>query len=99
MTSSSTASRVVPGMGDAIGRRQLAARIHQKDDVRGALERHPRLLENLRGNVLLVIGHDTTGIDHFEATAVELGNPVNAVACDAGLIAHNGASLSGDAVE
>ena len=57
------------------------------------------LVENLRRNVLLVVDHDAAGVDQLEAAAVVFGKPVNAVPRDAGLIADNGAPLSGNPIE
>ena len=66
---------------------------------RGGSQRHFGLLQDLRGDVLVVVDHDAAGVDQFEAAAVVFGRAHDAVARDAGLIADNGAPLSGDAIE
>ena len=64
-----------------------------------ALENHFRLVEDLRGNVLLVVNDDAAGIDQFKAAAIVFGKPVDAVARDAGLIADYRAPLPCNAIE
>ena len=83
----------------AVGARDFGAAVHQEDDMGGAAERHLRLVENLRRDVLLVVDDDTAGVDQLEAPAVVFGKPMNPVARDAGLIADNGAPLSGNPIE
>src|SRR5580704_1613510 len=56
-------------------------------------------MENLCGNVLLVVDDDAAGVNQFEMAALVFSLPVEAVAGDAGLVADNGASLSSDAIE
>ena len=82
-----------------VGAGDLTSSVHQKNDVRGAFEGHVRLLEDLGGNVRRVVRDDAARVDHLEEPAVVFGGAVYAVARDAGLIAHNGAPLSGDAIE
>ena len=83
----------------AVGAGDLGAAVDQEDDVNGLVERHPRLLKHLDGDVLGVPGDDAAGVDHLEAAAVVLGQTVNAVPRDAGLVADNGAPLARDRVE
>ena len=65
----------------------------------GALEGQFRLVEDLPGDVLLVVHDDAAGIDQFEAPAVVFGSPVYAIARDAGFVPDDGAPLSCDAIE
>ena len=60
---------------------------------------HARLLQDLAGDVLGIVHHDAAGIDQLEAPAVVFGEAVQAVAGDAGLVAHDGAALPGNAVK
>jgi hypothetical protein len=83
----------------AIGAGDFPAAVHQEDDVGGLAQRHFGLMENLRGNILLVFDDNAAGIDQFERAAIVFGLPVNAVAGDAGLVADNGAPLSRNAIE
>src|ERR1035438_8969760 len=46
----------------AVGGGDFGVAIHQEDDVGSALEDHFRLVEDLRGNVLLVVDHDAAGM-------------------------------------
>ena len=46
-----------------------------------------RLVQDLRGDVLLVLDDDAAGIDHFEAPAVVFGSPMDTVARNAGFVA------------
>ena len=60
----------------------------------GALQRYLGLMQNLARDVLLVIDYDSAGIDYLEAAPIVLGEPMDPIACDAGLISDNGAPLS-----
>jgi hypothetical protein len=92
--------RVEPGAREvAVRAGDLGAPVHQKDDVRGSLQRHFGLLENLCRNILGIVRHDPAGIDHLEAPAVVFGHTVNPVARDARLIADDRPPLSRDPVE
>jgi hypothetical protein len=42
---------------------------------------------------------DAAGVDQFEAPAVVFGKPMDSVARDAGLVADNGAPLSGNPIK
>jgi hypothetical protein len=67
--------------------------------VRCLAQRHFGLMENLCGNILLVVDDDAAGVDQFEMAAFVFSLPVEAVASNAGLVADNGAPLSSDAIE
>ena len=67
--------------------------------MRRLLQGRAGLLENLAGDVIGILHHDAAGVDHFEAAAPVIGDALNAVARDAGLVADNGAALPGDAIE
>ena len=83
----------------AVAAGDLGAAIDEENDVRRFAQRDVGLAQDLRGDVLLVGDHDAAGIDQLEAATVMLGDAVDAVARDAGLVADDGAALSGDAIE
>jgi hypothetical protein len=47
----------------------------------------------------VVVNDDAAGINHFEAIAGMFGQAMNAVACNARFVAHNGAPLAGNSVK
>ncbi len=65
----------------------------------GAFERHARLAQDFAGDEGVVTLDDAAGIDQLEFPAAVLGLSVDAVAGNAGLIAHNGAARAQDRVE
>ena len=71
-----------------------AAPVHQKDDVRGSRRATSACFRIWPGIYSGIVDHDAAGVDDFEAAAVVLGQPMDAVAGDAGLIADDGAPLS-----
>src|SRR6516164_3030981 len=86
--------------------RQIAVRpgnlrppIHQQDDVRGAVERHPRLAQDLAGNILLVVNDDPASVDDFETAGSVLSQTVNAIARDAGFVTDDGAPLPRNSIK
>ena len=83
----------------AVAAGDFGAPVHQEDDVGGALEGEFGLVQDLRGDVLLVVHDDAAGVDQLEAPAVVFGSPMYAVARDAGFVPDDGAPLSCDAIE
>ena len=83
----------------AIGARDFGASIDQEDDMGGAPDGHLGLAEDLGWDILVIFHHDAARIDQFEAAAVVLGGPVDAVARDPRLVADDGAALPRDPVE
>ena len=77
----------------------LAAPIHQKNDVRRVIERHLCLLEYFCGDVFRLVHHDPAGIDHLKLPPVIPRLSVNPVPRDPRLVAHNGAPRLRDPVE
>ena len=75
------------------------ASIDHEDDMMRVFEGDSRLFQDLRRDQLIIVGNNTAGIDHFEATAPVCGLAIDPVARNARLIAHNGAALSGDRVK
>ena len=58
-----------------------------------------RLFQDLRGDMLGVAADDAAGVDQLEQVTVVLGDSMNTVAGDAGLVADDGAALADDGVE
>src|SRR5579883_555334 len=77
----------------------FGAAIDQKNDVGGAFERDLRLPQDLAGDVFAVIDDNAAGVDDFEAAAIVLGKPVDAVPRDPRLIADDCAPLSCNAIK
>ena len=83
----------------AVGAGDFGAAIHQEDDVLGLFKGVLGLVQDLAGDILLVLHDDTAGVDHFESTAVVFGSPMDTVARNAGFVPDNGAALPCDPVE
>ncbi len=49
------------------GAGDFAAAVDQEDDLSGVFERDTRLLEDLAGDVLVIVDDDAAGVDQFEA--------------------------------
>ena len=62
-------------------------------------QRDSRLLQNLARDVFGVADDNSTRIDQLETAAFVSRETVEAVPRDSGLVAHDGAALSGDPVE
>src|SRR6185436_13446188 len=67
--------------------------------MRRVLERHAGLLEDLRGDHLIVVLDDSAGIDQLEFLAAMISLAADPVARDAGLVADDRAALSEDGIE
>ena len=83
----------------AIDAGNFAAAVDQKDHMRGFLESHPRLFENLRGDHLFVVEDDAAGIDQIEFAPAISGFAIDTVARDSRLVAHDGTPLANDRVK
>src|SRR5262249_21358606 len=82
-----------------VGAGNLAAAVDQKDNLRGIIQRDLRLPQYLARDVFGVVDDDAAGVDQFEAAALIFGESMNAVACDARLIPHDGTPLTCNAIE
>ena len=67
--------------------------------MRGTLESHARLFQNLAWYVIRFLDHDAASVDHFEVPVIVGCRSVDAIARDPGLVAYDGATLTGDAIE
>lgn len=56
-------------------------------------------MQDLAGNIIVIVDDNAAGVDEFKAAAIVLGGPVYAVARNARLVAYNRAALSSDAVK
>ena len=82
-----------------VGRGQGSAAIDDHDDERGFTEREACLAKDFGGDESLVLGKNTSGIDHASALSQPLDLPVNAVAGDARLVPDNRPPRAGQAIE
>jgi hypothetical protein len=57
------------------------------------------MAQDLAGDILLVVDHDSARVDDLEMAAAVFGKPLNAIARNAGLVSDNRAPLSGDPIE
>jgi hypothetical protein len=83
----------------AVGRGDFGAAVHQENYMGRIFQSDARLLQDLAGDVLGIVHHDTAGIDQLEAPPTVIGQAMEAVAGDAGLVAHDGAALPRNAVK
>ena len=77
----------------------LGAAIDQEDDVARIFQRQLGLLQDLAGNVVVVLDDDPAGVDDLEPPPLVIGDAFDPVARDPRLVADNGPALSGDAIE
>src|SRR5436190_23659519 len=83
----------------AIGARELAAAVDQKDDLIGSLESEAGLAQNLAGDQFIVIGDDSAGIDQLKSAAAVVAHSVDTVACNTRLVADDRSARSQDGIE
>ena len=77
-----------------VGAGQLGARIHHQHQRVGLFQSHLGLGVNLRGNQLRVVGHNAARVHQAKLPALPLELAIDAVAGDAGLVAHNRAAAA-----
>ena len=83
----------------AIGARNFGPSVNQENDLRGPIQRHAGLLQNLAGYQLGVVLYDSTGIDEGKLASQILSLATDTVTRDARFVAHNRPAGSRDRVE
>ena len=78
---------------------QFGARVDHQDQRIGVFERDFGLVVDLGGDQFRVVGHNAARVHQAELPARPLVLAVDAVAGNAGLVAHNGAAALRQAVE
>ena len=82
-----------------VGAGQLSARVDHQHQRVGFFQRHFGLVVDFGGDQLGIVGHDAARVDQPKSPAGPLVFAVDAVAGDAGLVAHNGAAAVRQPVE
>ena len=82
-----------------VGRRKLRTPIHNHHDGESLIEREPGLPKNLSRDEICVLRNDATRIHDAKLSPTPLRVPIEPVASNARLIAHNGPPRADDAIE